>query len=709
MPNRLANERSPYLLQHADNPVDWYPWGPEAFAKAAREDKPIFLSIGYSTCHWCHVMEHESFEDESVAAALNRDFVSIKVDREERPDVDRVYMTFVQATTGAGGWPMSVWLTPDLKPFFGGTYFPPESRWGRPGFVDVLAQLVRAWRGERERLVSAANAILTRLRATTEGTPGGLDRAPVGGREAVETGIAQFTQAFDRRHGGFGGAPKFPRPSELLFLLQGFKLTGDLEARRMALETLSAMALGGLRDHVGGGFHRYSVDAEWRVPHFEKMLYDQAQLVLAYLEAAQASGDPFFAAVAEDTLDYVRRDLTSPDGACFSAEDADSEESGAPAGTHKREGAFYVWSAAEIDGLLGDDAPVARRRFGIEDEGNALADPQGEFRGKNVLYVSQSIEDVAARSGRGPEEVMTTLTRIRRTLFDARAARPRPHLDDKILTAWNGLMIAAYARAARVLVGSPRREEWRQAAERAASAVRAHLWREDARRLWRRYRDGEAAVDGFCEDYACLVWGLLELTQATGKMEWLRWARELTTIQIERFHDPNDGGWFSTSGDDATVLLRLKEDYDGAEPAAASVTVRNLITIAQLTGEHELLETAGRTLERYGTQIGRVSRVMPLMVANVAFWSAEKSQVVLVGAPGEAHFVALETEVARTYLPWTVVLPVDPSRLDADLAEVLPWVAAMTMRDGRAAAYVCRNFTCQAPVTAPAELAAQIK
>jgi len=326
--NRLSKERSPYLLQHANNPVDWYPWGDEAFAAAKRDDKPIFLSIGYSTCHWCHVMEHESFEDASIGDVLNRHFIPVKVDREERPDVDRVYMTFVQATTGAGGWPMSVWLTPELRPFFGGTYFPPTSRWGRPGFVDVLTEVARAWRDERAKVLDSAATILERLESVT-GARGGLDRAPVAGTDAVTAGVRSFAQAFDARHGGFGGAPKFPRPAELKFLLNAYALQGDDRAKTMALETLRGMAMGGMRDHIGGGFHRYSVDAEWRVPHFEKMLYDQAQLVLAYLEATQATGDPFFAAVAEDTLDYVVRDLTDPAGGFYSAEDADSAPAGA--------------------------------------------------------------------------------------------------------------------------------------------------------------------------------------------------------------------------------------------------------------------------------------------------------------------------------------------------------------------------------------------
>jgi uncharacterized protein YyaL (SSP411 family) len=720
MPNRLARERSPYLLQHAGNPVDWFPWGEEAFAKAAAESKPIFLSIGYSTCHWCHVMEHESFEDPAIASVLNKHFVSIKVDREERPDVDRVYMTFVQATTGAGGWPMSVWLTPDLKPFFGGTYFPPESRWGRPGFIDVLRELARAWGDERPKVLHSAETILDRLQEMTGAGQAAPDRSPVAGAQAIESGIAAFTQSFDRRHGGFGGAPKFPRPSELVFLLQAHALTGHVHAREMALETLRGMALGGIRDQVGGGFHRYSVDAEWRVPHFEKMLYDQAQLVLAYLDTAQVSGEPFFAEVAEDTLAYVRRDLTAPNGAFYSAEDADSEvthdsghapqaSSPKPQAPEKREGAFYVWTAADIDRLLGDDGPIVRRRFGIEDAGNALADPQGEFQGQNILYVAQPIPDIAARSGRTAAEVTDALERARAKLFEARASRPRPHLDDKIITAWNGLMIAAFARAGRVLVESPRRGEWLEGARRAAQAVIEHLWSADQQRLRRRYRDGEAAVEAFCEDYAFLIWGLLELFQASGDAEWLERAIELSRIQAELFFDDRDGGWFSTTGMDRSVLLRLKEDYDGAEPSAASVSVRNLILLADLTGETAFAERARRTLERYGTNIAPVVRVMPFMVSNVAYWHGRKGQIVVAGPRQAPETIALERAIARRYLPFAVVIPLEPGAGQQMLAARLPWLGAMTPGDGHANAYVCYDFTCQAPVTEAAALDRQLE
>jgi uncharacterized protein YyaL (SSP411 family) len=695
MPNRLSKERSPYLLQHANNPVDWYPWGEEAFARARAEDKPIFLSIGYSTCHWCHVMEHESFEDPSIAAVLSRDFIAVKLDREERPDLDRVYMTFVQATTGAGGWPMSVFLTPDLQPFYGGTYFPPTSRWGRPGFTELLNQIAAFWTSDPATVRTNAAEITARLRDATTSTSG--DRAPVAGVDAVTEGVDAFIAAYDHRHGGFGGAPKFPRPSELMFLLDAWALTGRHEARQMAVDTLRTMALGGIHDHLAGGFHRYSVDAEWRVPHFEKMLYDQAQLVLAYLAAGQASGEPFHASVAEDTLDYVLHDLTAPDGAFLSAEDADSVVAG---GTEKREGAFYVFTAAEIDALFATDASVVRRRLGIRDEGNAPSDPHGEFHGQNIPYVSESVDEIAARTGRSADDVMRVLTGMRQLMFERRSTRPRPHLDDKVITAWNGLMIAAFARAGRVLSASARRDDWTRAAIRAAESLDRHLWQPETRRLLRRFRDGEAAVEGFCEDYACLTWGLLELFQTTGDTRWFEWAVTLTDRQTELFWDDTDGGWFSTTGLDPTVILRLKEDYDGAEPSAASVTVRNLLHLAHLTGDSRYADRAQRSLERYGPALGRVARVMPMMLATAATWNARSSKIVIVGPPGPAR-TALESEATRVYLPFSVQMVIEPGLQQERLAARLPWLAAMTMVDGQPTAYLCQDFTCRAPVTRP--------
>ena len=691
MTNRLAAEHSPYLLQHKDNPVDWYPWGNDAFDKAQRENKPIFLSIGYSTCHWCHVMEHESFEQAQVAEVLNRHFVSIKVDREERPDVDRVYMTFVQATTGSGGWPMSVWLTPALKPFYGGTYFPPSSRWGRPGFVDILEEVARVWREEPDKVERSAASIVERLRAFGAQTGSGA----VPGPDVLIATSQQFRATFDARRGGFGDAPKFPRPSELLFLLREHVRTGDGELRDMVLATLRAMALGGMRDHIGGGFHRYSVDGDWRVPHFEKMLYDQAQLVLAYLEAAQLTGDRWYADVAADTLDYVMRDLTDADGGFFSAEDADSvppEKASEPA-PHKSEGAFYIWRDDELGSALGADADIFRLRYGVLPEGNAPFDPQQEFTHKNLLYTARSIQEIAAQTGRSQEQVEEALARARETLLAVRNTRPRPHLDDTVLTAWNGLMIAAFARAARVLEGG---REYLAAAQRAAEFLRVRLSNVSTGTLRRRYRRGDAGVEGYAEDYAYLIYGLLELFQADGGPRWLEWALTLQRRQDELFWDQADGGWFSTTGHDASVLLRLKEDYDGAEPAASSIAVLNLLTLSHLTADPLMTEKIERTLAAFAGRAAQMGRAVPMMLSALSTYHAGMPQLVLVGdAPGVQPLL----DVTRTrYRPNSVVVRVVPAHRDA-LAELLPWTSSMTMRDGQPTAYLCRHFACDAPVT----------
>ena len=743
MPNRLQHEPSPYLRQHAGNPVDWRPWGEEAFAAARRDDRPIFLSIGYSTCHWCHVMEHESFEHDGIARLLNEHFVSIKVDREERPDVDRVYMAFVQATTGAGGWPMSVWLTPDLKPFLGGTYFPPSGRGGRPGFEDVLREIARRWSSGRDALVRSADSILDRLREMQQRGSGGAagEAAAVAGVDALAAGVRQFAEAFDARHGGFGGAPKFPRPAELLFLLREGARGSDPEARRMAVATIEALARGGVRDHVGGGFHRYAVDAAWRVPHFEKMLYDQAQLVLACLEARQATGQRVFGDVAADTLAYVLRDLTDKAGGFYSAEDADSlppeaaapgapragavgaapigagaagaptAEGGAPAateaGARKAEGAFYLWTAAEVEALFGDDAEVVTRRLGIEPNGNAPTDPMGEFTGRNIPYLGQELRDIAALTGRTAEDVERTWETARRRLFEVRARRPRPHLDDKVLAAWNGLMTAACARAGRVL-DAPSSGRYLRAAERAATFARERLWDPRRRVLRRRSRAGQVSIDGYAEDYAFVVWGLLELFQARSDVRWLDWALELQARQDELFWDEREAGWFSTTGDDPSVLLRMKDDYDGAEPSASAVAADNALTLARLTGDAGPARRAERTLARLGTRLGTAARVVPMMMAVLARYHAAPTQIVLVGARDDDGWRALDRAAAGRYLPFAVRIDVEPGAHQADLAARLPFVGSMTPVGGRATAYVCNDFTCREPVTTPAALDAQL-
>jgi uncharacterized protein YyaL (SSP411 family) len=715
MANRLAAEQSPYLLQHKDNPVDWYPWGDAAFEKARREDKPIFLSVGYSTCHWCHVMEHESFENAAVAEVLNRYFVSIKVDREERPDVDRVYMTFVQVTTGSGGWPMSVWLTPSLEPFYGGTYFPPTSRWGRPGFVEVLEEIARVWREERGRVEQSASTIVERLRSY--GAQGTVEAVPEAG--VLETAVREFAEAFDYRRGGFGGGTKFPRPSELLFLLREHRRTASTEPRDMVLTTLRAMALGGMRDHIGGGFHRYSVDPDWRVPHFEKMLYDQAQLVLAYLEAAQVSGDSYFADVAVDTLEYVRRDLMHPEGGFYSAEDADSLPPGAndkprttnhepPTTNHqpsKREGAFYVWTDEEIGEVLGGDANIFRLRYGVVPDGNAPFDPQNEFTHQNLLYTARTIEDVASTTGGSIASVTESLERARARLLEVRSRRPRPHLDDKILTAWNGLMIAAFARAGRLLEDGT---AYVAVARRAAEFIRTHLWNAGTSTLLRRFREGQSAVEGYAEDYAYLTSGLIELFEADGNPRWLEWALALARRLDELFWDPVDGGWYSTSGHDPSVLLRLKEEYDGAEPAASSIAVLNLLMLSHLTGDAAMLAKIDDTFRTFGHVMATQGRAVPMMLAALSTYHAGVSQIVVAGDPEATDTRAMAEVLRRRYLPSAVLVRLTPVHREV-LARLLPWTAAMDLHGGRATAYVCRDFACKMPVTSPDEFDGQLK
>jgi uncharacterized protein YyaL (SSP411 family) len=706
MANRLARERSPYLLQHAYNPVDWYPWGDEAFDVAASQNRPIFLSIGYSTCHWCHVMAHESFESGEVAAILNESFVSIKVDREERPDVDRVYMTFVQATTGSGGWPMSVWLTPDLKPFYGGTYFPPDARWGKPGFADILREIVRVWQEEHEKVHASAENLTEQIKGM-RAVPAG---AAVPGPAILAEGVAQLAHTFDNERGGFGDAPKFPRPSELFFLMRETARTGDFTPALMVAKTLQAMAFGGMRDHIGGGFHRYSVDGEWRVPHFEKMLYDQAQITLACLEAHQLAGDVFFADIAQDTLEYVLREMTSEEGGFYSAEDADSlppgEKGAPPYSGHKMEGAYYLWTETEIDELLGDEAPAFKLRFGVRSGGNAPQDPHGEFTGRNILYIARSLDDVAETTKRSRADVEDSLRRSRMKLFEARVKRPRPELDDKILTAWNGLMLAAFARAARLLPEAEARARYLEAALKSAGFLRKVMWDPARSVMRRRYREGDAGIDGYAEDYAYLIFGLLELFQASGDPQWLQWARGLQGRMDDLFSDEEHGGWFNTTGEDPTVILRLKEDYDGAEPAPSSIGVLNLLMLAHLIDEPALHERAEKTLRMFGTRLGQLARAVPMMMAALSTYHAARSQVIIVGPRDDS--AALREEVASKYLPFSVVVPVQPGEHQAELAWSLPWIAAMEMRGGRPTAYVCRNFTCGEPATDRETLRSQL-
>ncbi len=700
--NRLIHEKSPYLLLHARNPVDWYPWGEEAFERARREGKPIFLSIGYSTCHWCHVMEHESFSNPTIAALLNRHFVSIKVDREERPDLDSVYMAYVQAATGRGGWPMSVFLTPDLEPFFGGTYFPPEDRGGRPGFATVLERLAEAWAQDRERVLEAAGLATKALRAAVETAAGGVETLTGG---ALDRTYEQLRSNFDATHWGFGTAPKFPRPVVFSFLLRYHRRTGQPDALKMTLETLRAMARGGMHDQLGGGFHRYSTDRTWHVPHFEKMLYDQAQLAIAYLEAYQLTREPVFARTARAVLDYVLRDLRGPAGELYSAEDADSlVAAGRP---ERAEGAFYVWTAAEIAGVLDDEtARMVGFHYGVEADGNVPArqDIQGELRGKNVLAVRHTVEETAAELERPVTEVAARVAEARRRLLDARARRPRPPLDDKVLTAWNGLMVSAFARAAQVL-DAP---EYLAAASAAAEFVRAELYDAPTRTLARRYRDGDAAIDGFLDDYAFLIQGLLDLYEASFDVAWLSWADRLQERQDALFWDARQGGYFSSGDADPSVLVRMRTYYDGAEPSANSVAAMNLLRLWQMTGREEWRARADETFGAFAPRFAQEPTAAPQLAAALDFSLSKPKQIVIAGQADARDTQALLRVVHARFLPHKILLLADGGPGQARLAQGLPFIESMAPREGRAQAYICEDYICKLPTTVPAEVARQL-
>ena len=673
-PNRLIHEKSPYLLQHAHNPVDWRPWGEEAFADAKRDGKPIFLSIGYSTCHWCHVMERESFEDPALAAKLNEWFVPVKVDREERPDVDRVYMNAAFAITGGGGWPLSVFLTPEGRPFYAGTYFPPQPRGGLPSLLQILRGVHEAWLERRGEVDASAHELSHAIERAVKVEP---DEAALSLTAVRRTAYEHLEQMFDSRHGGFGRAPKFPQPSYFSFLFREWAAHANARARDMALDTLRHMAMGGVRDQLGGGFHRYSTDAEWRVPHFEKMLYDQAQLAVCYLEAYQVSEDPLFASVAREVLDDVLRELTSPEGAFYSALDADSpDEHGV-----SEEGAYYVWTAAEIESVLGAERAVLfDAHYGVTSEGNFE-------HGKNVLH--------------GTAPPRGDLADDRARLLAARASRPKPHLDDKVLAAWNGLMISAYARARRVLGSASDLSRARLAADFAW----ARLWDERTRTLRRRYRDGDVAIAGELSDYAFLAAGFLDLFEAGFETQDLERALTLTDRARELFWDEPGAGFFDTAeGADPHLLVRSKEAHDGAEPSGNSIAFSNLARLAALTGRADLAAMARRTLDLFASHAGRSPLALTQLWGAAYLLDGKPAQVVIAGSPGAADTRALLAAAAKPFRPDLVILLADGGEEQKRLARHMEYIASVRRVDGRAAAYLCENHTCGLPITSPEEL-----
>ena len=722
--NHLAREKSPYLLQHAHNPVNWFAWGDEAFAKAKAENKPIFLSIGYSTCHWCHVMERETFESEATAKVLNEHFISIKVDREERPDVDKIYMTFVQSTTGSGGWPLNVFLTPDRKPFFGGTYFPPDDRYGRGSFGSVLRQVATVWRERRGDVAASADEIHARLElATTNATATNISLTA----EVLRRAGVMFKEAYDPQHGGFGGAPKFPQPSQPAFLLRSAKRFKDDEAKRMVLHTCEAMAAGGIRDQLGGGFARYAVDAHWLVPHFEKMLYDNAQLAQLYLDAYLVSGDVRHADTARDILAYILRDMTHPDGGFYSAEDADSEG---------HEGKFYCWTHDELSKLLApEEFNVAARYFGITKAGNfvdhshpqplhglnvlsvvkpltpALSPSEGEREnrrqavgessaaGKSASGTSPSPLPVRRGEGMGEGPVwrdQELLASAKRKMSAVRATRIRPHLDDKILASWNGLMLGAMARAYAVLGD----ELYRAAAEKNLAFIQAKLWDTKTKTLFHRWRDGERDNVQLLEAYAFQLDGVIQLYEATLEPKHLDFAIALTEAMITKFYDAENGGFWQSAAGSTDLILRVKDDYDGAEPSGNSVATLALLKLAAITDREDFRKPAEATLRLFASRLEKIPQAVPYLLHALDFWIEEPRRVVIAGDPRDAKTRGLLRAAHSVYQPNKVVL--------GNTGSVEEFARTLPAKDGPVV-YLCTGKACLPPTSDPQKVKESLK
>ncbi len=682
--NRLALEKSPYLLQHAHNPVDWYPWGPEAFERAREEDKPIFLSIGYSTCHWCHVMERESFEDPEVAQLLNDTFICIKVDREERPDIDNLYMRVCVEMTGRGGWPLTIFMTPDKKPFYAGTYIPKYSRYGRIGLMDLIPRIKELWRTRRQDILQSAEKITAYLQdQEREGGGGSL------GEEHLHKAYEQIAQRFDLQYGGFGRAPKFPTPHNLLFLLRYWKRTKRSFALSMVEKTLQAMRLGGIYDHIGFGFHRYSTDPFWLVPHFEKMLYDQAMLAMAYIEAYQVTQREIYAQTAQEIFEYVLRDMTSPLGGFFSAEDADSEG---------EEGKFYLWTEEEIRQALDPEtAEVVIHLFNVEKEGNFREEATGQKTGRNILHLKKPLLEIAKEMALSVEELQNRLEHARRQLFMVREKRVHPLKDDKVLTDWNGLMIAALAKGAQVL-GERR---YAQVAQSAVDFLLKNL-RDSQGRLLHRYREGEAGILANVEDYAFLIWGLLELYEATFEVSYLQFAFDLNEELIAHFWDEEGGGFWFTPDDGEKLPVRQKEIHDGAIPSGNSVAMLNLLRLGRISGNRDLEEKAWRISKAFAQKVSQVPSAYTQLMVALDFALGPAYEVVIAGRTEADATRELLQALRKPFLPNKVLLFRPTELSDPPILKIAPFLRDYLDREGQPTAYVCQNYTCQLPTTDPA-------
>lgn len=682
--NRLINEKSPYLLQHAYNPVDWYPWGEEAFKKAEEENKPVFLSIGYSTCHWCHVMEHESFEDPVVANLMNKVFVSIKVDREERPDIDHIYMTVCQMMTGHGGWPLSIVMTPDKRPFFSGTYFPKENLYGRIGFVELIKNIDRAWKNQKDDIEQTADQITGYLKQASINDEG-TDIPPIVLGDTYE----YYSQRFDEKHGGFGTSPKFPSPHNLIFLLHYYKRNNESKALEMVKKTLVEMRKGGIFDHIGYGFHRYSTDQRWLLPHFEKMLYDQALLTHAYVEAYQVTKNESFRRTAEQILEYILRDMTSLEGGFFSAEDADSEG---------EEGKFYVWTKDEVKSILGEkNGELFCKIFNFTDDGNYEEESTHARNGTNIPHLTRSIEEIVKDSGTDPAELINKLNKARLTLFANREKRIHPQKDDKILTDWNGLMISAFAKAGRVLND----KRFISAAENAVGFINDKLKRNDGL-LIHRYRDGEAKLTATIDDYAFNIWGLLELYESTFETKYLSQAIDLHEKAMKHYWDWVNGGFFFTPDFGESLLVRTKEIYDSAIPSGSSVMMNNLIKLGRLTSNQEYEKTADLLSKSFSENVKKNPQAFTFFLCGYDFAKGPSFEIILSGKTIDDVQSFIES-LRENFIPNKVVLVVTEKNLN-ELKVLAPFISNYNFDFGKPQAYVCKNFACELPVASADEM-----
>eukprot|EP01117_Protostelium_nocturnum_P014902 TRINITY_DN5721_c0_g1_i1.p1 TRINITY_DN5721_c0_g1~~TRINITY_DN5721_c0_g1_i1.p1 ORF type:complete len:760 (+),score=231.46 TRINITY_DN5721_c0_g1_i1:112-2391(+) len=719
--NRLVASKSPYLRQHMHNPVDWYEWSPEALKLAKDQDKPIFLSVGYSACHWCHVMERESFENQIVAKALNDSFVSIKVDREERPDIDRIYMSFVQATTGSGGWPMSVFLTPDLKPIFGGTYFPgPEAvrmQRGRGGFLQIIEKIDQMWNNNRETCIQSASNVIEQM----EGFSGYGEEGGKLEEKCASDALNYFKKRFDTEHGGFGGSPKFPTPINLTFLLRMGRMRAssisenDAElAKQMALKTLRGISKGGIRDHIGYGISRYSVTKDWSLPHFEIMLYDQGQLMGNYLDAWLLTGEDVFLSTLDSLATYLgTQRLSHPGGGFYSAEDADSLPS--KDSHEKKEGAFYVWEYAEFEKILGKDADIAAAYWNVKPNGNVdpRHDAHDELLKKNVLCITFSIEELAKKFGKNEREVNEIIQACRRKLWEYRQEnRPFPHLDDKIVTSWNGLAIGSLARAAASLkaVNPSRAKDYLGYAEEAASFVKKNLYKQESGRLIRVFREEAGKVEGFTDDYAFLIGGILDLYETTFDSNYIRWALKLQETQDSLFWDETNGGYFSTSSDASDAILRLKDEQDNAEPSSNAISASNLMRLSVLVGDRKLEEKAIRTCQAFSGMLNAAPYAMTGMVPTVIAQLAGMRQIVVVGSLDDEKVGGFLSVIRSKLSPNTVVMHVDPSHPDQFLLEKNEIIKEI-VNDTKAEknrVHICEGFSCGLPITHTSQLESKL-